>query len=77
MKILPNIYFGRIKHFGMKQVTKNKTSANGSKANGAKKTRENKLKNYEVDNSPTARALMKAFRMTHERLYPSKVKRGE
>ena len=50
-----------------------------AKGNGAKKTTQGKKPEpfeYELDTSPTARALMKAFRMTHERLHGAKVKRA-
>ena len=56
-----------------KNATAAKSQARRKK--GTKKA-EKSANGFEIDRSPTARALMKAFRMTHERLHGAKAKRA-
>lgn len=61
------------------------TTTNGAAQNSAeppttrqrKTARKKELFQFEVDTSPTAQAMMKAIRMTQERLFPEKVKRAD
>lgn len=62
----------------MKTMNKTKTlrQTNGTQTGAKSDASKRQPEQFEIDRSPAARAAMKAFRMTHERLHGAKVKRA-
>ena len=55
----------------MSKTKETKNQANNDNGGRASQPKYERLpKDYEIDDSPTARALMKAVRITRRRLYP-------